>query len=368
LPFQRFIELITYIQADPLLKDALVQHFAGIGISAEQFASHLLSMCFFHKGEKEFVKYCHKLVPDDKEAILFFDWLSRRGLVTKAHELDVAEIKKSPIFKDIDHYYVILDNIMLLEKLYEFFINDFWFETVKPSKIHIKEYRGRFGHFFENHVANQFRQGLKHFKSPVKLLDELKRTIEKSEIELADMYAREDKKVILGQFKSTGIYSDQLYGTAQSLFKEKEDYFYEVFGLNQLIKSIEHLVDTPKEYDDALTSDDGLEVFPVIVVNEKILQTAFFPAMLQLKFQQLISIEKFKKLKINPLTVMHVSEVETLCYNISIGKANIWELLAENYEGSLFPKPFFITLNRRKLNPNYIAAREQIAAFCKLPR
>ena len=367
LTMDRFVSLFEHLQKDDLLSAPLGDYFNTMGLEAKAFVSHIFSICFLHKGDKEYLKFCHKLDKNNtehNEAFLIFNYLSRRGLVGKLHELDLIELKKSPMYKDINDFYFILDNLFVIEKMYELFINDFWFETVKSKGINIKSYKSKIGYFFEEYVSNKLRGGLSFLKHPpFKCLDELKVKVNGNLIELADFYCRQNKKVALGQIKSTGIYSDQQYGTAQSLFRNSEDLFYDVFGLNQLLESIRYLRDHAQLFEKEFPVGKSIQVFPILVVNEKIFQTPFLPAMFQLKLSEEIKKDTFTNFDIKPVAIIHVADIERLAYHLRLRDADFWDILKANYQGSLFPKPFNITLNRRKLNPDYESAKDRIVKF-----
>jgi hypothetical protein len=182
-------------------------------------------------------------------------------------------------------------------------------------------------------------------------------------VELGVVFCLHNRKVLLGEIKSTGIYNDQQYGTAQSLFRNKEDYLYEVFGLYQLIKNLELLRDYPEKFDSSFPKGKTIQVFPVIIVSEKIFQTPFFPALFQLKFKTEIEKIDFRNLEIKPITVIHISDIERLTHHLPKKKVDLWDLLKSNYQGSIFPKPFNITLNRLKLNPDYSIAEKKLVDF-----
>ncbi len=367
LTLSRFVDLFEYLSKDVELSGPLNDYFKAIGVEPREYIKNLFSICFFHKGDREDLKFVHKLDntnSDHKIAFLIFDYLSRRGLVKKTHELDLVELKKSPMYKDLNGFYYILDNSYIIEKAYELFINDFWFEAVKSKGIDIRKYKSKIGYFFENYACQWLALGLNHLKHPtISCLNDLRVTHKGNQIELADFYARQNKKVLVGQIKSTGIYSDQQYGTAQSLFRNSEEYFYDVFGLTQLVTSLKSLRDHPELFDTKFPVTKKVQVYPMIVVNEKIFQTPFFPAMFQLKFAEEINKERFDDFEIKPLSLIHISDLERMSYHLSKRNIEIWDLVKANYQGSLFPKPFNITLNRKKLNPDYEAAKNKVVKF-----
>jgi hypothetical protein len=364
---KKFIHLVRYLEHDAILSKSINQHFADIGLSASDFARHIFSMCYFHKGDREDHKFYYKLdpeKPEQKEAIKALDYFSKRRVGNKMHELDLIEVKKSPVFKDILGYYVLLDTIFIMEKLYELFINDFWFDTVKPNGIGIKEYKGRIGLFFELYSAQLLKHAFSFIKyPPLKCLDELKIKIKGNQVEVADLYFRQNRRVCVGQIKSTGIYSRQQYGTAQSLFDVKEDDFYGVFGLYQLIDSLRYIRDDIEKFDKAFPKEKPVQIFPVLIVNEKIFQTPFIPAIFHLKFSEEVRKESFGRLEIKPLTIIHIADLERVVHHVSSKQVDWWDLLKQNYDNSLFPKPFNVTLNRNKLNPDYEVAKDALLEF-----
>ncbi|HEX5168655.1 MAG TPA: hypothetical protein VFW11_05745 [Cyclobacteriaceae bacterium] len=364
---KRFIHLFQYLDKDTVLSKAVNQHFTDIGLSASDFARHIFSMCFFHKGNREDHKFYYKLDPlnpEHKESIAVLQYLSKRRVGKKMHELDMIEIRKSPVFKDIHDYYVLLDMLFIMDKLYELFINDLWFDTVKPRGVDIKQYKSRIGLFFELYAAQLLKQTFAFLKYPaIKCLDELKVKINGNEVEIADVYFRQNRKACIGQIKSTGIYAKQQYGTAQSLFDVKEDDLYGVFGLYQLVQSIRYIRDEVEKFDETFPKGKPVQIFPVLIVNEKIFQTPFMPAMFNMKFSSEIKKESFGALEIKPLTIIHIADIERIVHHVSSKRVNWWDLLKQNYYNSLFPKPFNVTLNRNKLNPDYEAAERVLIEF-----
>ena len=364
---KRFIHLVEYLEQDTVLSKSVTEHFAKIGLQAKDFARHILAMCYFHKGDRDDHKFYYRLdpeKPDQKESINALEYFSKRRTGKKMHELDLIEVRKSPVFKDSLGYYVLLDILFIMDKMYELFINDFWFDTVKPSGIDIKRYKGRIGLFFELYAAQLLRQTFPFVKYPaLKCLDELKVTIKGNLIEIADLYFRQNRKVCVGQIKSTGIYAKQQYGTAQSLFDVKEDDFYGVFGLYQLIDSIRYIRDDIHKFDETFPNGKPVQIFPILIVNEKIFQTPFMPAMFNLKFLEEIKKESFGVLDIKPITIIHIADLERIVHHVSSKRVDWWDLLKQNYSNSVFPKPFNVTLNRNKLNPDYSAAEKALLEF-----
>lgn len=156
LTINRFVHLYKFLEIDNGLAHPLEDYFNKIGISPKDFINNIFSTCFLSKEEKEFLRFHYYMDPDKAELripLLLFKYLCRRGLVAKLHELDVSELRKSPVFYDTDNHYIIVDNLFVLEKLYESFINDLWFEAVKPAGIDVRDYKSKIGYFFEQYAS-----------------------------------------------------------------------------------------------------------------------------------------------------------------------------------------------------------------------
>jgi len=370
LAFSRGIDLFNYFKDHDTLGESYQQHFQNVGFTPANYVKNIFTLYFLNKDPNKNMRFYYHLDPKDEEqkvAIQVFEYLSRRDLVNEAHNLDVIEIKKSPVYNYGDNRFLIMDNNLMLEKLYELFINDFWFETVRPSGVDIRNFRSSIGYFFENYLSDLFNASFGELDGYfIKTLDQLKLEVDGNLIELADGFVRKGNKVLLAQFKSSGIYNDQQYGTAQSLFRNDENYLYNNFGLNQLIESIKQIIDNPKFFDEEIDENDNLKIYPALFVNEKIFQTPLFPIMFQLKFESLINEIDSRNYKIRKLAIIHISDFEKIKDHIKQGNVNIWKLLKSNYIDSLFPKPFYISVNRQNINPMYQTYINKLAQFMEL--
>src|SRR5699024_3623740 len=92
-----------------------------------------------------------------KGSTAFFDILSNIYKSTDIPKL--LNIRKFPFYKSMEKNYILLDNILLLEKLYNQLINDFWFDYLKHIKkedgtklFDIKKYKSIIGYFFESYI------------------------------------------------------------------------------------------------------------------------------------------------------------------------------------------------------------------------
>ena len=107
----------------------------------------------------------------DKKKLKTRDFISK----TVFKIFDFFDIKKSPVylnedFDDSDELksYIVLDNIFFIEKMYSLFVNDFWFDYLKPNEICNRTDWGNFigATFFEPFLEDIFYhilQGQSHY-------------------------------------------------------------------------------------------------------------------------------------------------------------------------------------------------------------
>lgn len=297
----------------------------------------------------------YRINKSDQFMVRFFDELSQRKNIKQGHKWDLQELKYGPFYKDLNNdNYILLDKIFLIEKVYEQFINDFFEKYLKAEGVDFSYYRGKFGGFFERYIADIFSSIYGPRKHNVLLsLDELKIRIKGQEHELADLYLRENKKIFIAQIKSNGLRNDQFSGDPNKFFTNKEgeypEFFYNNFGLFQLVKSIEYLLSEIAQVDFKFPLGRPIDIFPAIIVNEKLFHTPLLPKIFNEKFKSKLPTTLPKYFNIRPVVIMHVEDVENIEDSLKTDPRYLWDLLKKHYKGSYLEKPFNITLKREKL-------------------
>jgi hypothetical protein len=274
----------------------------------------------------------------------------------------LLSIRKFPFYKSSEKNYILIDNILLLEKLYNQFINDFWFDYLKhlnkddgTKLFDIKKYKSIIGYFFENYIRGLIDYSFKKAKYySILLFEELITNFQGNQIEIADLYIRYNSKILIGQIKSTSLYDNEKYaGNIDDFYKNDRNKFFESFGINQIVNSIKILNDTMPSLDKKFPRNKSLKVYPAIIFNEKALQTPLMAKIFQDRFKELIKDFQSNKIHIYPLSLIHVSDLENLQDYLFDNHNEIWDLLKFHCREPEFMPPFFNSINRKDIRPNY---------------
>jgi hypothetical protein len=289
----------------------------------------------------------------------FFKALSKHIPNTTPERL--ISLKKSPFYQYDKNHFILLDLVLELDKCYYQLINDFWFDRVKFEKdandkhFTIANYRSVIGYFLEHYTDSIIRYCFKNAPHDIiKSFNELKLRLGKDLIELADLYARHNRKVFLAQVKATGLYDyEKFSGDLEKFYKNDREGFFESFGVNQLITSIQNLERVIKEVDDKFPIGKSYRIYPALVLNEKAMQTPLMAQVFQQRFNELLQIINIEKATIHPLTLIHISDLEQMEDHLHKSPESFWELLEYNFRDPKFIPPFYNTLNRKDIKPDY---------------
>ena len=244
IPYRGY-KLFEFLMKNPDLSSEIESYFKeNYGFDSLQFIFQIIALYMANVGAKKEFEFLFIVEAGHQE---IFEKLSKiipnKNLET--HKL--LNVRKYPFIKAGDSRYLIADNSFLVEKVYYQFINDFWFDKIKnikdsegKSKFSIKHYRGVFGNFFENYIADIIKNSFKNYHySKLLMFEELKININKKEIEICDIYLRHNKKILLIQVKSGTIYDNEKFGgNTETLYKKDRVNFFKNFGVNQLLESI----------------------------------------------------------------------------------------------------------------------------------
>lgn len=353
IPF-RGLKLFKYLSGLEEIGEHLTKYFSQTyNMSYGEFVNSILKLYTTNSHEDETFDFYYRK-PDSK-LNAFLTVLSQKFESTDIYKL--LNIRKYPFYRFKNGDYILVDNTMLLEKSYNQFINDFWFDYTKGLKnegcepqINIKRYKSIIGYFFESYINESMRYifaDAEHYK--VRMFDDLKVNHKGAEVEIADLYVRYNKRVILGQVKATSLYDREKYsGNVDSLYKNNRNEFFKSFGIDQLFNSINILENKIQGIDAKFPVNKPYQVFPVIVVNENALQTQLMPKILQDRFSELVSKEN-KKVHVYPLSIIHVSDVERVEDTLHKDPDKIWDLLKFHCRNPKFMPPFCNSLDRKNI-------------------
>jgi hypothetical protein len=350
--------LIDYFLKRPDFSFEIKNYFnETYGIEPQHFILHLMRMYMANSSQKPEFNFFYLVQKGDED---LFERLSKRISNNETYKL--ISIRKSPFIKVGQGKYLISDNTLLIEKAYSQFVNDFWFDWIKlikndsgQTKFNIQQYRSEFGYFFEKYLSHILKKCFEKYKySTLLLFDQLKTYTPKGNIEIADVYFRYGNKILLCQVKSGSIYDTEKYGgNVEQLYKNNRNFFFENFGVNQVIESIYKVNDHIQKLDPKFPKGHRYEIFPCIIVNDKSFQTPLMPYTFNKRFKELISKFEIKEVKVNPLTIIHISDLERLEDYLNKNPKEIWELLKFNHRDKLFAPPFYNTINRKRIGRNY---------------
>jgi hypothetical protein len=354
--FYKSWRLFKTIQIDDFFGDhleAYLKETFGVETFSDFFRSQMYTY-FKSYDEKLKLNYIN-IRKEEKEALQILNKLSERNHPKLPDEtdpkiFDFFDIKKSPLFKnesDEDKEiitFLVLDNILLIEKTYSLFINDFWFDYLKTKNICTRADWGNFigSNFFEPFLEEIFHNAFKYNRRTIFLsTDDLNISLKgKSEIEFADFLIRDRKNVMLIEAKSNYLPIVNGYKTVKDIEDYKSlnlDKFYKDYGLKQLVSK------TIKFYNEYKTSlpDSSFDyrkkvkLHPAIIANDPIFSSGYALFAFRRKFESLLKQEAIPQddinYKIMPLAIINVSDLQDVEQSLKNGSENIFNILRHYY-------------------------------------
>jgi hypothetical protein len=354
----RGLQLLSFLNFNPKYALYLKEYFEEkVKCDPENFIYQIIGAYISRKNENpelEFVIYI-------ENEVNIFEYLSNQKILSK-EPLKVLTLKKAPFYKNIDQNgrlrYVVLDFTFLLEKSYNFLINDFWFDFLKNEKglNHYDEYRGELGLFFQNYVKFWLKRIVGYDKSCfIKLFLEL--TIQKAggDFEFCDVYIRRNHEIIIGEVKFSALYDKEKYSeNLIGFYKNDRERFYSDFGVNQVVESLKNLQQYLMQVDPEAQAVEQYTIYPVLIVNENSFQTPLAAQIFNDRFQELIGSLNIGMFNIMPLTLVHISDLERIEPYVDVANADlIWELFKYHVSNQKLIMPFYQTLNQKLKGRKY---------------
>lgn len=322
--FNRAVLLFNYLKEsyENELEDYLEEYKID---SPEEFIA-IIGQFFMGKGAIPQLQ-CFKVPISDTDAVSRLDKLSIRGSGSPnagLKKFEFLEIKKAPFFKypgEENNIYILMDNIFFAEKSYDLFYWDFFFDKLadglnrKERERTLKNWGGVVGRFFEDYIKSIIEYSFAEHKDIVfKCTSDLE--VENGD-EFADFYIRRKRQIIVGQAKCSFIPVEykEVY-SLENYNQINQDRFFERFGLYQLVDTT---IANFRNY--ALQIDNGLPlnkvfIYPVLITNEPIISNGVTSQVFDTRFKELLVERDIDldnaSIRINRLTVMHISELERL--------------------------------------------------------
>jgi hypothetical protein len=355
LKLNRFVPLYRHIYAHATYGQHLKEYISDLGFEhAGKYLETFATLYLKPQNQTGEATGCYyQINRKDHDAINSLQRLSKRHLDRSKSEYDLVEIKRSPFYKlsvEGEHY-LLLDNQYLIDKIYDIFINEFYFSFLKPKKgITIKQYKGVIGNHFEKYICNILLQTLAKKHLSYKSLDELKTVVNGNEIELCDVYFRQNKKVLLGEIKVTNLTAKQFEGSPEDFFAKGRETFYDRFGLKQLLTAVQRFCASPILFEEMKVAR-SYQVYPVLILNERSVQAHIVPHIFRQEFEKRLKEIDAGKHLIQPLTVLHIGDLEVM--NENLEKGQIWDLLMKTSKGLTHSIPMSQVLQDDGVVPIY---------------
>lgn len=357
--------------------------------STDEFIRLIIGAFIQSEDKKLGIRYLN-VTKDNVDAIKIFDAFA----ATVDYEIpaegdlkkfDFFPLKKSPLYKctvqeDKDLVsYIVLDDVFFIEKAYSIFINDFWFDYLKPNGIKTRNEWGSFigTEFFEPFIEEILKESLSNNPNAVlRSTNQLLFNIEGSHIEYADFYIREKQKIALFEVKSGFLPLEHGYKTVSTIDDYRNldlDKFYKDYGLVQLAeKTIKKFHLYKNSIDDpGFNRSRKVHLYPVIVINDPVISSGMVPFVLKRKFNELLEKEGINKKEqrhlIKDLCVMNISHLQEMEQKLKENEIDFFEIMdyylsiselnnRANFKGYQFLRAFDQVLGN-KLKDGLISSR-----------
>lgn len=364
LAFNRYIDLIQYIERDVFYQKELSEYLTSLGLSPKTFIEITINI-YLNKGQNKKIPFLIWLsATESPDAFKLVTWLSNNTLLKKKHDLDLLTLYKWPIFKYEKEKFVILDPELLLDKIYRQFISDFYFDHLKDKGITYQDYRSFIGQFFEKYIANSFKGALS-LNSAITYKHTGQLKFGNPEKELCDVYIRHKRNVLLGQIKSTNFSDEQKFKGSYEFYNGDTVRFYKDVGVTQIVQSIEWLNNHSTEIDQPLHKKTKL--YPVLILNDKFFETPFMSQVLDTEFKRQLSTIA-NRFIIKDLVVMNVTSVERLHAKKMNNGRLLWKLFWNTTRFSGILPHFNNTLDRFKIQFHPKKELKRVSGYLQLKK
>ena len=352
-----------------------------------EFFKYIIGQFFGSNDDSLRVTYL-KIEIKHTQAIQVLTELSKRnGITLPAHTdlkvLDFLELKKSPVYdggaKNGLHTFIIMDSILFLEKIYSLFINDFWFDYLKPKGICNRKDWGNFigDKFFEPFINEIFTNISSSNKRTVYLdQDFLTFNINgKGHVEYADFYFRHKNKVLLIEAKSNYlplINGYKTVNTKSDFNKVDVDKFYKDFGLLQLVEKTLFNYGQYKSFikDPEFQRKGKLKIYPLLLLNEPIMSLGPSILAFRKKFDEMLLANGIDKesesIRVMPLSILNISEFQDIEQSIIDRDQCLFNLFQMHFAATDLKKiktafeaatPFSFIVNKQIPHPKRISKK-----------
>lgn len=308
---ERFEILIRFLNSSDeykYLEEDLCKHFNVDTIDElRKNVKYLFSKLLQLKAENSF-----KFLVEDEVSKLFFN-----SLISNKIEIedDFTSLKQYPIYKLDNDTYSIIDNFFVVDKFYKsvrFILKDSF-----NRKNNLPDSNRKFFSFFNTKFSEEFLM-----KDALDRLFNKKYFVKKKENvnkpNEPDFYIRHNKRIYLFESKDVLIKREvKSSGDIEKILNVLKEKFLITnngipIGIGQLVNSISQIVENIFEYDDFVNQKSNIKIYPILLVNDRIMEIPGVNYILNQWYLKLIKEklkDKFDSNYIKPLTIIDIDTI-----------------------------------------------------------
>lgn len=308
---ERFEILLKFLNSSDeykYLEEDLYNHFKVNSINElSKHVKYLFSKLLQLKTANSF-----KFFVEDEESKLFLN-----SLISNKIEIedDFTSLKQYPIYKLDDNTYSIIDHFFIVDKFYKsvrFIMKDSF-----NRKNNLPDNDRTFFSFFNTKFSEEFLM-----KDALDRLFNKKYFIKKKENinkpNEPDYYVRHNRRIYLFESKDVLIKKEvKSSGDIEKILNVLREKFLITnkgvpIGIGQLVHSIYQIVENIFEYDDFVNQKSNMTIYPILLVNDRILEIPGVNYILNQWYLKLIKEklkDKFDSNYIKPLTIIDIDTI-----------------------------------------------------------
>lgn len=308
---ERFEILIRFLNSSDeykYLEEDLYKHFNVDTIDElRKNVKYLFSKLLQLKAENSF-----KFLVEDEVSKLFFN-----SLISNKIEIedDFTSLKQYPIYKLDNDTYSIIDNFFVVDKFYKsvrFILKDSF-----NRKNNLPDSNRKFFSFFNTKFSEEFlmKDALDRLFNK-KYFAKKKENVNKPNE--PDYYLRHNKRIYLFESKDVLIKKEvKSSGDIEKILNVLKEKFLITkkgipIGIGQLVNSISQIVENIFEYDDFVNGKNNITIYPILLVNDRIMEIPGVNYILNQWYLKLIKEklkDKFDSNYIKPLTIIDIDTI-----------------------------------------------------------
>ena len=312
---ERFEILIKFLNSTDeyiYLEEDLYKHFNVDSIDElSKHVKYLFSKLLQLKTANSF-----KFVVEDEESKLFLN-----SLISNKIEIedDFTSLKQYPIYKLDDDTYSIIDHFFIVDKFYKsvrFILKDSF-----NRKNNLPDNDRTFFSFFNTKFSEEFLM-----KDALDRLFNKKYFAKKKENankpNEPDYYLRHNKRIYLFESKDVLIKKEvKSSGDIEKILNVLKEKFLITnkgipIGIGQLVNSISQIVENIFEYDDFVNERSNITIYPILLVNDRIMEIPGVNYILNQWYLQLIKEKLKDKYDSNYIKTLTIIDIDTIIFGL----------------------------------------------------